>query len=244
MIINDYRVFNVHEWNQPKHTRAVARIKSLCMHLASRIIGVSIVYSTVCSGADQRKHQSSATLAFARRIHWSPVYSPHKGPMTRKKASIWWRHHDANKYVSTYNHTQKHICCLIYIVYWKGEVISNRRQFVFLLCLSHIQPWAPYDFYHPYDFLSTRPSEAPVEILRRCCSHGHIRFTGPVQLNTAAYLWFCWIIRRTPRVPRAMPVRTSCGPHTGIFNVFHILRDPYGARVRPSRVPCGAFTDT
>ena len=37
--------------------------------LASQINSVSIVYLTVCSGADQRKHQSSASLAFVRGIH-------------------------------------------------------------------------------------------------------------------------------------------------------------------------------
>ena len=36
------------------------------------------------SGADQRKHQSSASLAFARGIHRASVNSPHKGPVTRK----------------------------------------------------------------------------------------------------------------------------------------------------------------
>ena len=44
-----------------------------------------IVYWTVCSGADQRKNQSSASLAFARGLHhWWPVNSQHKGPVTRK----------------------------------------------------------------------------------------------------------------------------------------------------------------
>ena len=38
----------------------------------------------VCSGQDQRKHQSSASLAFVRGIHRWPVNSPHKGPVTRK----------------------------------------------------------------------------------------------------------------------------------------------------------------
>ena len=52
--------------------------------IASQITGVSIVYSTVCSGADQRKQQSSASLAFVRGIHQWPVNSPHKGPVTRK----------------------------------------------------------------------------------------------------------------------------------------------------------------
>ena len=41
-------------------------------------------YSTVCSGTNQRKPQSSALLAFVRRIHRWPVNSLHKGPVTRK----------------------------------------------------------------------------------------------------------------------------------------------------------------
>ena len=45
---------------------------------------IKIVYSTVYSGAYQRKHQSSASRAFVRGIHRSPVNSPHKGPVTRK----------------------------------------------------------------------------------------------------------------------------------------------------------------
>ena len=52
--------------------------------MASQITGVSIVCLAFCSGADQRKHQSSASLAFVRGIHRWPVDSPHKGPVTRK----------------------------------------------------------------------------------------------------------------------------------------------------------------
>ena len=52
--------------------------------MASQITGISIVYPTICSGTDQRKHQSSASLAFVRGIHWWPVNSPHKGLVTRK----------------------------------------------------------------------------------------------------------------------------------------------------------------
>ena len=50
----------------------------------SQITGVSVVYSAVCSGTDQRKHQSSASLAFGRGIRRWPVSSPHKGSRTRK----------------------------------------------------------------------------------------------------------------------------------------------------------------
>ena len=46
--------------------------------MASQITSLTIVYSAVYSGADQRKHQSSASLAFEREIPRT------KGPVTRK----------------------------------------------------------------------------------------------------------------------------------------------------------------
>ena len=52
--------------------------------MASQITSLVIVYSVAYPGADQRKHQSSASLAFERGIHRWPVNSPHKGPVTRK----------------------------------------------------------------------------------------------------------------------------------------------------------------
>ena len=52
--------------------------------IASQITSFTIVYSTVYSDADQRKHQSSASLAFVRGIHRGPVNSQHKWPVTRK----------------------------------------------------------------------------------------------------------------------------------------------------------------
>ena len=52
--------------------------------MASQINSLTIVYLTVYSGTDQRKHRSSASLAFVRGTHRSPVNSTHKGPVTRK----------------------------------------------------------------------------------------------------------------------------------------------------------------
>ena len=52
--------------------------------MASQITSLTIVYSTFYSGADQRKHQSSASLAFVRTIHRWSVNSQHKWPVTRK----------------------------------------------------------------------------------------------------------------------------------------------------------------
>ena len=52
--------------------------------IASLITSLTIVCSTVDSDADQRKHQSSASLAFVQGIHRGPVNSTHKWPVTRK----------------------------------------------------------------------------------------------------------------------------------------------------------------
>ena len=52
--------------------------------IASQITSLTIVCSTVYSDADQRKYQSSASLAFVRGIHRAPVNSPHKWPVTRR----------------------------------------------------------------------------------------------------------------------------------------------------------------
>ena len=56
--------------------------------MTSQITGVLIVCSTVSSGADQRKHQSSASLAFERAV-------PSQRAINAKNGSIWWRHHKA-----------------------------------------------------------------------------------------------------------------------------------------------------
>ena len=52
--------------------------------MACQITSLTIVYSTVYSGTDERKHQSTASLDFVRGIHRWPVNSPHKGPVSRR----------------------------------------------------------------------------------------------------------------------------------------------------------------
>ena len=73
--------------------------------MASQITSLTIVYSTVYSGADQRNHQSSASLAFVQ------VNSPHKWPVMRKMFSfddvimyIWIE----TKWRRFYRHFQMH----------------------------------------------------------------------------------------------------------------------------------------
>ena len=50
----------------------------------SQITSLTFAYSTVYSGANQEKHQSSASLVFVRGIHRWPVNSPYKEPVMRK----------------------------------------------------------------------------------------------------------------------------------------------------------------
>ena len=68
-------------WN----TVSVRHYNDVIMSAMSFLItSLTIVYSSAYSVADQRKHQSSASLAFMRGIHRWPVNSPHKGPATPK----------------------------------------------------------------------------------------------------------------------------------------------------------------
>ena len=55
--------------------------------IVSQITSVSIVCSTVCE--TQRKHQSSAQLAFVMGIHRWPVDSPDKWPVMRKMCPFY-----------------------------------------------------------------------------------------------------------------------------------------------------------
>ena len=70
------------EWHPPQN---LGHYNDVIMGtIVSQITSLTIVYSTVYSDADQRKHQSFASLAFVWGIHRGPVNSPHKWPVTRK----------------------------------------------------------------------------------------------------------------------------------------------------------------
>ena len=87
--------------------------------MTSEITGVSIVCLTVCPGTDQRNHQSSASLAFVRGIHRSPVDSSHKGLVMRKM--FQFDHHGASEaildYIGKYNQYHNEIMQI-----WANEI--------------------------------------------------------------------------------------------------------------------------
>ena len=60
--------------------------------MASQITSLTVIYSNVYSDADQRKHQSSTSLAFVWGIHRDRWIPRTKGQLCGN-VSIWWRHH-------------------------------------------------------------------------------------------------------------------------------------------------------
>ena len=65
-------------------------------------------------GADQRKHQSSESLAFVRRIHRWPVNSPHKGPATAKMFPF----DDVIMIINVYGYQRQSVL-------WAGQIITH-----------------------------------------------------------------------------------------------------------------------
>ena len=100
--------------------------------MASQITSLPIVYLTIYSGADQRKHQSSASLAFVRGIHRWPVNSPHKWPVTRKTfpfndvimTKLNEEYETINCCYVDYKKHNKTIMC----IYFKGYVFHVRNH--------------------------------------------------------------------------------------------------------------------
>ena len=84
----DFRSHEIFGWMQCTECiayRVVSHYNCVIMSAtAYQITSVTFVYIIVCSGSDQRKHQSSASLVFVMGIHQWPVNSPHKTPVTRK----------------------------------------------------------------------------------------------------------------------------------------------------------------
>ena len=90
-----WRLFNGLRWdlsgdNSNVHHYKVHHYNDVIMSaIASQITSLTIDYSTVDSGADQRKHQSSASLAFV----WVTGEFPAQMASNAENVSIWWRHH-------------------------------------------------------------------------------------------------------------------------------------------------------
>ena len=101
--------------------------------IASQITSLTIAYSIVYSGGDQREHQSSASLcAFVRGIHRWPVNSPAQMTTNRENVFIWWRLHatwnlQAEVFGKSFNSNKKGLS-VINIVYEIEAHINQQNR--------------------------------------------------------------------------------------------------------------------
>ena len=96
--------------------------------IASQITSLTIVYSTVYSDADQRKHQSSASLAFVQGTHRGPVNSPHKWPVIQTMFSL--------DDVIMWNEINQHAQALMTSIYFGRIKPYAQSNVIFLYCIN------------------------------------------------------------------------------------------------------------
>ena len=90
--------------------------------MPSQIISVSIICSTVCSGADQRKHQSFSSLAFVRGIHRWPEITARRASNAENVFIWWWNHHALRR------HHANEITEGLFQVLLKRSIVDDKTQ--------------------------------------------------------------------------------------------------------------------
>ena len=170
--------------------------------MASQITSSSIVYSTVSSGADQRKHQSPAPLAFVSGIHRWPVNSPHKEPVTRNifhlitsswlLPSLQFIHPLSPTLTHPHAHSPVHYFSPIHST---NRSLSLTHSFTHPVTHSFTPGLLTHSLTHS---LSIGVCEAQLEVAGRLCSHfsmitswnGSIfRVTGPLCREFTGHRW-------------------------------------------------------
>ena len=154
--------------------------------IASQITSFMIVYSTVYSDADQRKHQSSASLAFVWGIHRGPVNSTHKWPVSREMfpfddVIMWfccWGVIDSKQQ----HWTKRWFDTLRYFVDWVSfNLLGIQNALVFLrsLCQHHKnERWA-----------SSRPKSSATRLFVHQLNQTAIK----ENINTLYYMYYPFV---------------------------------------------------
>ena len=84
-LLGSFFLEDKNHWSMTAHVLAThITMTSYERHVVSNHRPFDCLFNGLC-GPSSNKHQSP---------HYWPVNSPHQGPVTRKKASIWWRHHE------------------------------------------------------------------------------------------------------------------------------------------------------
>ena len=140
--------------------------------MASQITAVPIVCSTACSGADQRKHQSSASLAFVKGILQSPVDSLTKGQLRGKcfhlMTSSWLRSFPTSQTVkydkthAVYNKTCTPHRTRVIIHYKRFMQSKIKEQYIINMATKYvlkrlytIPTKVPWVIFHEWDHTNT-----------------------------------------------------------------------------------------
>ena len=112
--------------------------------MASQITSVSIVCLTVCPGADQRKHQSSASMAFVKGIHQWPNDSLTKGQYVRANHINQWNWEVVWLVaVSTLSHCLNHCRLILNLGPWKWIAVRFKLKYDILhLSKKPLHEWA------------------------------------------------------------------------------------------------------
>ena len=105
--------------------------------MASQITGLKIVYSLVYSGADQSKHQSSASNGLCAGNSSVTGEFPAQRASNAENVSIWWRHHGYNNTdaICSWIIKWSYRCwCIFYVVlvllvHYLSAVNALRRKF-------------------------------------------------------------------------------------------------------------------
>ena len=98
--------------------------------MVSRINSLRIVYSTLYSGTDQRKHQNSAPLAFVRGIHRWSVNSPHNGPVT-------WKMFPFDDIIMCYHDNSSHGIYYVRYARWPLSYVTKDFDYLWYFSLEN-----------------------------------------------------------------------------------------------------------
>ena len=129
--------------------------------IASQITSLTIIYSTVYSGADQRKQQSFASLAFFAGNSPGIGEFPAQRANDAENVSIWWRHH--GKSIKLSIESQNFTCPFLLENRVRDEMELERMQ-----CASvrnDVMLWGRFQHYWPFGFLIKYDHKYPKHLL-------------------------------------------------------------------------------
>ena len=208
--------------------------------MALQITRLSIVHSTVYSGADHRKHQCSASLAFMRVIHQSPVNSPHKGPVSRKIFPFddvimiyrWWI------LVTNLAADMLYLCVWVHgIIWFIPDEIYSTVAFNCQACSFRGSSW--HLEVHECVF-SNWPSLVQVA---RCCLRGIQQLTKPI-LACHQYLFLTLYSKENRKLMNTRKIRLQYIRHSSVLQAVVVVGFIYGKYKQHNQAltHCGPLT--